>query len=52
MNEEFLEKFFETMFNEIDSDDEPYYKEARQLLLASQKRTYRRLLYSHLRLEF
>ena len=34
-NEEFLEKFFETMLNEINSDDEPYYKKARQLLLAS-----------------
>ena len=34
-NEEFLERFFETMLNEINSDDEPYYKKARQLLLAS-----------------
>ena len=34
-NEEFLERFYETMLNEIDSDDEPYYKKARQLLLAS-----------------
>jgi len=34
-NEEFLERFYETMFNEINSDDEPYYKKARQLLLAS-----------------
>lgn len=34
-NEEFLESFFETMLNEINSDDEPYYKKARQLLLAS-----------------
>ena len=34
-NEEFLERFFETMLNEINSDDEPYYKKAHQLLLAS-----------------
>ena len=34
-NEEFLERFCETMLNEINSDDEPYYKKARQLLLAS-----------------
>lgn len=34
-NKEFLEKIFETMLNEINSDDEPYYKKARQLLLAS-----------------
>lgn len=34
-NEEFLERFFETLINEINSDDEPYYKKARQLLLAS-----------------
>ncbi len=34
-NEEFLEKFLDTMLNEINSDDEPYYKKARQLLLAS-----------------
>lgn len=34
-NEEFLEKLFETMLNEINSDDEPYYKKARQLLLVS-----------------
>lgn len=34
-NEEFLERFFETMLNEINSDDEPYYKKTRQLLLAS-----------------
>ena len=34
-NEEFLERFFETMLNESNSDDEPYYKKARQLLLAS-----------------
>ena len=34
-SEEFLEKFFETLLNEINSDDEPYYKKSRQLLLAS-----------------
>lgn len=34
-SEEFLESFFETLLNEINSDDEPYYKKARQLLLAS-----------------
>ena len=34
-NEVFLEKLFETMLNEINSDDEPYYKKGRQLLLAS-----------------
>ena len=34
-NEEFLERFFEAMLNEINSDDEPYYKKACQLLLAS-----------------
>jgi hypothetical protein len=34
-NEEFLEKLFETMLKEINSDDEPYYKKARQLLLVS-----------------
>ena len=34
-SEEFLERFYETMLNEINSDDEPYYKKARQLLFAS-----------------
>jgi hypothetical protein len=34
-SEEFFEKFFETLLNEINSDDEPYYKKSRQLLLAS-----------------
>ena len=34
-NEEFLERFFETILSEINSDDEPYYEKARQLLLAS-----------------
>lgn len=33
--EEFFEKFFEILLNEINSDDEPYYKKSRQLLLAS-----------------
>ena len=33
--EEFFDKFFENLLNEIISDDEPYYKKARQLLLAS-----------------
>ena len=33
-NEEFLERFCETMLNEINSDDEPYYKKDRQLQLA------------------
>ena len=34
-SEEFFERFFETLLNEINSDDEPYYKKARQLLHAS-----------------
>ena len=34
-NEEFLERFYEAILNEINSDDEPYYKKAHQLLLAS-----------------
>ena len=34
-SEEFFEKFFETLLNEINSDEEPYYKKSRQLLLAS-----------------
>ena len=34
-NKEFLERFFETMLNEINSDDEPYYKKTCQLLHAS-----------------
>ena len=33
-SEEFLDRFFETILNEINSDEEPYYKKARQLLLA------------------
>ena len=39
-NEEFLERFYETMLNEINFDDEPYYKKARQLLLASLNNEY------------
>ena len=34
-NEEFLERFYKTILNEINSDEEPYYKKARQFLLAS-----------------
>ncbi len=34
-SEEFLEHFYDTLLNEINSDDEPYYKKGRQLLLAS-----------------
>lgn len=34
-NDEFLDSLFETIVNEINADDEPYYKKARQLLLAS-----------------
>ncbi len=30
-----LERFMEVLMEEINSDDEPYYKKARQLLLAS-----------------
>ena len=52
-NEELLKRFYETMLNEINSDDESYYMKARQLLLASLKQQKRRrLLYSHLWLEF
>ena len=36
-SEEFLEKFYEALLNEINSDDEAYYKKARHLLLASLK---------------
>ena len=39
-NEEFLERFYETMLNEINFDDEPYYKKARQLLLSSLNNEY------------
>lgn len=34
-SEEFLDRFFETLLEEINSDDEPFYKKTRQLLLAS-----------------
>ncbi len=34
-SEEFLERFYETLLNDINSDDEPYYKKGHQLLLAS-----------------
>ena len=34
-SEEYLERFFENLLNEINSDDEPYYKKSRQLLLAA-----------------
>ena len=34
-SEEYLEKLFETLLYEINNDDEPYHKKARQLLLAS-----------------
>ena len=32
---EFLERFYETLLNEINSDDEIYHKKARHLLLAA-----------------
>lgn len=34
-SEEFLERFFETLLNEINSDEEPYHKKSRHLLAAS-----------------
>lgn len=34
-SEEFLDNFYETLLNEINSDDEVYHKKARHLLLAS-----------------
>lgn len=34
-SEEFLEKFFEILLNEINSDEEPYHKKSRHLLAAS-----------------
>lgn len=34
-SEEFLDKFYETLLNEINSDDDVYHKKARHLLLAS-----------------
>ena len=36
-SEEFLEKFYETLLNEINSDDEAYHKKAYHLLQASLK---------------
>lgn len=34
-SEEFLERFYDTLLNEINSDDEPYHKKAYHLLIAS-----------------
>jgi len=34
-SEEFLERFYETLLNEINSDDEAYHKKAYHLLVAS-----------------
>lgn len=36
-SEEYLERFYETLLNEINADDEPYNKKARHLLLAALK---------------
>ena len=36
-SEDFLERFYETLLNEINSDDEPYQKKAYHLLVASLK---------------
>lgn len=36
-SEVFLERFYETLLNEINSDDEVYHKKAYHLLLASLK---------------
>lgn len=36
-SEDFLERFYETLLNEINSDDEPYHKKAYHLLVASLK---------------
>ena len=36
-SEEFLEKFYETLLNEINFDDEPYQKKAYHILQASLK---------------
>lgn len=36
-SEEFLERFYETLLNEINSDDEPYHKKTYHLLAASLK---------------
>ena len=34
-SDDFLESFYETLLDEINCDDAPYHKKARQLLLAS-----------------
>ena len=34
-SDEFLERFYETLLNEINSDDEAYHKKARHLLAAA-----------------
>lgn len=34
-SEEFLERFYDTLLNEINSDDEPYHMKAYHLLIAS-----------------
>ena len=34
-SEDFYERLFETLLNEINSDDEPYHKKTHQLLVAS-----------------
>ena len=36
-SEEFLDRFYETLLNEINSDDEPYHKKAYHLLVSSLK---------------
>ena len=36
-SEEFLDRFYETLLKEINSDDEPYHKKAYHLLVASLK---------------
>lgn len=36
-SEDFLERFYEILLNEINSDDEPYHKKAYHLLVASLK---------------
>lgn len=36
-SEAFLENFYKTLLNEINSDDEPYHKKAYHLLVASLK---------------
>lgn len=34
-SEDYLERFYETLLNEINSDDETYHKKARHLLIAA-----------------